>query len=156
HGANRLASNSLLEAVVYAARIAEDIADLSPASRKRASDMAHASVRTAAPDLAGEQALRRLMSSHVGVVRNRDGLTYALTEIARMERDWCHRPQLRNMATTALLITSAALKREESRGGHYRSDFPQSDPAQAKRTFLTLNDARAIAGFANSSKRAVA
>jgi L-aspartate oxidase len=49
------------------------------------------------------------------------------------------------MATTALLVTAAALRREESRGGHYRSDFPQTDPVLAQRTFLTLADAREIA-----------
>jgi L-aspartate oxidase len=49
------------------------------------------------------------------------------------------------MATAALLVTAAALRREESRGGHYRSDFPKADPAQARRTFITLDDARRIA-----------
>jgi L-aspartate oxidase len=49
------------------------------------------------------------------------------------------------MATAALLVAAAALRREESRGGHYRSDFPKADPAQAKRTFITLEDAREIA-----------
>ena len=158
HGANRLASNSLLEAVVYAARVAEDIAGLSPITRKpaRAAEICRASARAAAPVRAGQRTLRQLMTSHVGVIRDREGLRYALTEIACMERGWSSAPQLRNMATAALLIIAAALRREESRGGHYRSDFPKSDPAQAKRTFLTLDDARAIAGFAVSCERAVA
>jgi L-aspartate oxidase len=43
------------------------------------------------------------------------------------------------------MIATAALRREESRGGHYRSDFPKTDPAQARRTYLTLAEARAIA-----------
>jgi L-aspartate oxidase len=54
-------------------------------------------------------------------------------------------PQTRNMATAALMVTAAALKREESRGGHFRSDFPQTD-LPARRTFITLDEARAIAG----------
>jgi len=54
-------------------------------------------------------------------------------------------PRLRNMATAALLITAAALRRAESRGGHYRADYPQTDPKQAQRTFVTLDEARAIA-----------
>jgi L-aspartate oxidase len=54
-------------------------------------------------------------------------------------------PQLRNMATAALLIAAAALRREESRGGHYRADFPEADARQAQRTFLTLGEARRIA-----------
>jgi L-aspartate oxidase len=85
------------------------------------------------------------MSSRVGVIRDRDGMRHALTEIAAIERKWSHVPQLRNMATAALLVTAAALQREESRGGHYRSDFPKTDPKQAKRTFLTLDGARRIA-----------
>jgi L-aspartate oxidase len=62
-----------------------------------------------------------------------------------MERAWAHVPQLRNMATAALLIAAAALQRTESRGGHYRSDCPNSDPQQARRTFITLDQARAVA-----------
>ena len=156
HGANRLASNSLLEAVVYAARIAEDIAASSPVARRawHASEVTGPPVRTAAPGL--EQGLRRLMSDHVGVVRTRDGLTHALGEIARMERVWSRMPQLRNMATAALLVAAAALQREESRGGHYRSDYPNPDPTQAKRTFLTLGDARVIAEKISPAERAVA
>jgi L-aspartate oxidase len=107
-------------------------------------------------DPAREQALRRLMSSRVGVIRDRDGLAHALTEIARMEREWARIPQLGNMATAALLVTAAALRREESRGGHYRSDCPDTDPGQAKRTFLTLDDARAIAASVTLAQRAVA
>ena len=72
-------------------------------------------------------------------------MRHALTEIAGIEREWSHVPQLRNMATAALLITAGAMQREERRGGHYRSDFPKTDPKQAKRTFLTLDDARRIA-----------
>jgi L-aspartate oxidase len=92
-----------------------------------------------------EQALRKLMSAHVGVVRTGDGLKRALRKIADLEREAAHLPQLRNMATAALLITAAALRRTESRGGHYRSDCPDTDPRQATRTFITLDEARGIA-----------
>ena len=54
-----------------------------------------------------------------------DGLKHALAEIARIERDNARVPQLRNMATAALLVTAAALRRTESRGGHFRSDVPE-------------------------------
>ena len=91
-----------------------------------------------------EQALRNLMSAHVGVVRNGDGLTTrAAPRSPHIERECAHLPQLRNMATAALLIAAAALRRSESRGGHYRSDCPETDPRQAKRTFITLDQARA-------------
>jgi L-aspartate oxidase len=156
HGANRLASNSLLEAVVYAARIAEDIGQLPPQKPMRFVEAPRGTTPAATSDPVREQALRRLMSSHVGVIRDRDGMRRALTEIAGVERTWSRIPQLRNMATAALLITAAALQREESRGGHYRSDYPNVDSAQAKRTFLTLDDARAIAASVTPPRRAVA
>ena len=147
HGANRLASNSLLEAVVYAARIADDIAGLLPVSRTLAwpDTVSRGSEQAPVAEPARERALRQLMSQHVGVIRNSDGLTHALAEIARMERECARMPGLRNMATAALLITAAALRRQESRGGHYRSDFPKADPAQAVRTFITLDEARRVA-----------
>jgi L-aspartate oxidase len=72
-------------------------------------------------------------------------LKHALRKLADLERDAAHLPQLRNMATAALMITAAALRRTESRGGHYRSDCPKTDPRQATRTFITLRDARGIA-----------
>jgi L-aspartate oxidase len=157
HGANRLASNSLLEAVVYAARIAEDIGRLRPPPKPvRAIEVPLGTTPVATSDPAREQVLRRLMSSRVGVIRDRDGLSHALTEIARIERECARVPQLHNMTTAALLVTAAALRREESRGGHYRSDYPNADPAQQKRTFLTLDDARAIAASVTPGRRAVA
>jgi L-aspartate oxidase len=148
HGANRLASNSLLEAAVYAARIAADIGGLSPAPRAAAPAVSQTSLQRVS-DPASERRLRQIMSAHVGVIRDRAGLCTALAEIARAERD-CDAPQTRNMATAALIVTAAALRREESRGGHYRSDFPNADPKQATRTFLTLDDARRIAGQAHA------
>jgi L-aspartate oxidase len=144
HGANRLASNSLLEAAVYAARIAEDIGGLTLSDTTR-SNLMPLGAENVVNDAVREQTLRNLMSAHVGVVRSGDGMKYALRRIADLERDAVRLPQLRNMATAALLITAAALRRTESRGGHYRSDFPGTDPAQAKRTFITLNEARGLA-----------
>jgi L-aspartate oxidase len=152
HGANRLASNSLLEAVVYAARIANDIGQL-PASRQVLATVGDAT--DTATDPARERALRQLMSSHVGVIRDRTDLKHALSEIARIERASRHLPQTRNMATAALMVTAAALKREESRGGHFRSDFPKAD-VHACRTFLTLDEARRIADHVATDELVVA
>ena len=148
HGANRLASNSLLEAAVYAARIAEDIGGLTLTDTTR-SVLTPLGTEKVVSDAARERALRNLMSAHVGVVRTGDGLKHALRRIADLEREAVRMPQLRNMATAALMITAAALRREESRGGHYRSDFPSTDPAQAKRTFITLDKARGAADSPN-------
>jgi L-aspartate oxidase len=143
HGANRLASNSLLEAAVYAARITEDIGGLAP-SPPAQGDAAAAPHSVEPVDPARARALRNLMTAHVGVIRDGAGLKHALTEIARLERASARSPALRNMATAALMVTAAALMREESRGGHYRADFPKTD-AVARRTFLTLDEARRIA-----------
>ena len=157
HGANRLASNSLLEAVVYAARIAEDIAGLVPArtapARTTAPDAAPAaSTEVVLPSPAAhDDALRKLMAAHVGVIRNEAGLAHALAEIARIERE-AAAPALRHMATAALLIAAAAWRRRESRGAHERADYPGTDPVQAKRTFITLADARAIADQASAHR----
>jgi L-aspartate oxidase len=141
HGANRLASNSLLEAVVFGARIAQDIGgmELKAAAVLPAVKEVTAS---AAPVRDGE--LRKIMSAHVGVIRDAEGLSRALEKITRIERQAAS-PGLCNMATAALLVTAAAWRRGESRGAHYRSDHPHPEPAQAKRSFLTLDEARAIA-----------
>jgi len=61
---------------------------------------------------------------------------------------------LLNMLTTAKLITAAAYIREESRGGHYRSDFPETDPHWQRRTYLTLAEAQAIAVRASARQGA--
>jgi L-aspartate oxidase len=151
HGANRLASNSLLEAAVYAARIADDIKAL-PASNEPVAAAICVDIAEPPTDLDLESALRTLMSANVGVVRDGDGLKAALRDIVRIERIAAPMPQLRNMATAALMVTAAALRREESRGGHYRADFPDTDPKQATRTYLTLDDARRIAAQAEASE----
>ncbi|MBU3730285.1 MAG: L-aspartate oxidase [Beijerinckiaceae bacterium] len=141
HGANRLASNSLLEAVVFASRIAQALK--------------HSATDSIAPDkLTPDQrndpppalinALRQTMSEHVGVIRDGAGLQTALRDLAAFRRD-TDDPAVHAMLDSALLITAAAFNRRESRGGHWRSDYPHASDAYAHRTFLTLNDAKAIA-----------
>jgi L-aspartate oxidase len=85
-----------------------------------------------------------MMASHVGVVRNGDHLMDAVQAFAAIERDTGN-IALRNMATTALIVAASAWSRRESRGAHYRSDYPAEDPAQRKRTMTTLAEARKIA-----------
>ena len=93
------------------------------------------------------------MTAHVGVIRTEAGLARALRELARIERQGAS-PALRNMAVAALAITAAAWRRRESRGGHYRSDHPETDAAQARRSFLTLDQARAVAREATEGQHA--
>ena len=146
HGANRLASNSLLEGLVFgaraasamqqspiAARLKPDRHEASLASPSRV-DQASASQSDAAMTTA---AVRELMWRSAGLFRTRQGLEEAvrrlerayLAEQARKRQtppdgeSWRHF----NLVTVAKLIASAALRREESRGAHFREDFPARD-----------------------------
>jgi L-aspartate oxidase len=134
HGANRLASNSLLETVVFAKRVVQRTLD-SPNTPAPAAPDARP-LASAAPTEAprpGRTALQTLMWEKVGIVR--DGPT--LGEAARLLSAWdaalpapCDRPshELANLILLGRLATEAALQREESRGAHYRRDFPDPRP----------------------------
>jgi len=138
HGANRLASNSLLEGLVFGARVADDVRGHLAAGAMRG--LPPAPERFASP--APPHVLRGAMSRDVALERNEDGLRHALGVIARLETTSAE-PALLNMTAAAKLVTAAALARTESRGGHWRSDHPQT--ADATRTFMTLADAERIA-----------
>lgn len=143
HGANRLASNSLLEAAVYAARIAEDIAGRELPSLAPPAEDSSTPYDGTTPASA-ETNLRAMMSSHVGVIRDGARLAEAVRSFAAIERS-TRNARLRNMATSALLAAASAWARRESRGGHYRSDHSSEDPALARRTMTTLAAAHEIA-----------
>jgi L-aspartate oxidase len=135
HGANRLASNSLLEALVYGARVGEDL------SRTRllrprpvtAEDATRWRPPTGPVWLADDPAqaeraegLRRVMWRDVGLERSHAGLRHAASAIAALTADSPCRGELANMLEAARLLTRAALLREESRGAHLRIDHPHS------------------------------
>lgn len=139
HGANRLASNSLLEALVFGARAAEDIAANVAAKPGRGTPPAPQRFASPAPP----HVLRDAMTRLVGVERDENGLREALAIINQVERVGGAEPALLNMTATAKLVTAAALARHESRGGHFRTDYPKTDPA-GQRTFMRLSDVEGL------------
>jgi L-aspartate oxidase len=131
HGANRLASNSLLEATVFGQRAGEAVRAAAAAPVEATAAFAASDPGPAPGDLSelvGE--LRRTMWEGVGVVRDGPGLTAALECLeglaGRLEPG---ASEARNMVDAGRLIARAALARTESRGAHYRSDYPEPDPA---------------------------
>lgn len=146
HGANRLASNSLLEAVVFAGRIAENIQGLLPMPKLEdwSGSVGESDDLVTVEDSPELKRLRAVMSEHVGVIRDREGLRTAIREIVALERKNA-RVRFSNIATTAKMIAVGAYLREESRGGHYRSDFTATEAAWQHRTFLTLDKVSEIA-----------
>ena len=102
------------------------------------------SQRNGAMPALSERSLRAMMASHVGVIRDREHLAEAVRSFAALERD-AGNVALRNMAATALLVASSAWARRESRGAHYRIDYPAEKSALAHRTVTTLAAARTIA-----------
>ena len=137
HGANRLASNSLLEGLVFGEHVARQLLHPGPAAppapgRVVEVPLTEGAGRRDEPGLVEE--IRRLLWDDVGIVRTADGLKSALRDLERIARiAEPGRPAdlagpLANAALTASLIARAALVRTESRGAHYRSDFPRRRP----------------------------
>ncbi|WP_421724490.1 L-aspartate oxidase [Bauldia sp.] len=150
HGANRLASNSLLEAVVFAARVADDVAEHDPVPETMRPAVVPGG-EAGPPDGDAVRTLREAMAHHVAVVRDRDGLIAALATIATLEAD-NDSARFANMLVAARMIATAALAREESRGGHERADFPEPIEAWRRRSFLTLTDAEAVPGVPGAGR----
>jgi len=156
HGANRLASNSLLEAAVFGARAAADIAALDRNGRCTATVDVKRITRAGegrAPDHTSAVArLRRTMTEQVGVIRNAAGLSEAIATLTQIEREAGDDRVLANMALAARFIAGSALLREESRGAHARSDFPAASPGWAERSFLSLSDLDRLAAFSTTAR----
>jgi L-aspartate oxidase len=134
HGANRLASNSLLEAIATAQAAAATILARS-ANTSAARPVISAKAGTSPtvqphhePHLAQ---IRKLCSDHLGILRTKSGLAAAITQLAPLT-------QSSNAALIAHFIATAALARTESRGAHFRTDFPQPDQSQATSQTLVL------------------
>jgi L-aspartate oxidase len=156
HGANRLASNSLLEGLVFGRRAAIRAADeLGESGGPWPSIPDWNPGAALAPDEGVVVAhnwdeVRRLMWNYVGIVRTQKWLERARTRLALLRgeiRDyyWQYRltpdlVELRNLADVATLIVECARRRKESRGLHYVLDFPEKDDRQLRDTVLSLSD----------------
>lgn len=141
HGANRLGSNSLLEALVSASQVAKDVdASLSVnIARFKPAEMPGIFQPLRVSDSGAMRTLRNAMYEHVGVIRNAIGLSSALALFQGLLNEAQeHDGELRNALMVAKLVASAAGDRHESRGSHYRSDYPRTDEAYAQRSFTTL------------------
>ena len=137
HGANRLASNSLLEAVVFSKRIVKRTVKETEAPRtSHGKEVRHSLGQRRVPEIVSAPSLFALQQLHwdkVGIIRNKESLTQAADILAAWQKSLpqpADRPsyELINLILTGRLVTEAALLREESRGAHFRSDFPYRLP----------------------------
>lgn len=125
HGANRLASNSLLEGLVFGARIAFDIA----LSLKRDLEINNDQRTPFLIDTQARQEIQEIMTQGVGVLRSKESLEKALQELDRISKKTTTDAGIDSWETTNLFLLAkaivlSALMREESRGSHHREDFP--------------------------------
>jgi L-aspartate oxidase len=136
HGANRLASNSLLEGLVFARRIAahvEDSIEARPGTRSRHRSYSRRAGRPRVHEDLMRGNLREIMLDSVGMVRSerslREAQEFLIQNMDVLDTEYLDVDgmELRNMYTLACLINTAALRREESRGCHRRRDFPDVD-----------------------------
>jgi len=180
HGANRLASNSLLESIVFSKRIAQRTEMIASSSHPQQSPSAHCEKKGQSykePPVKGESKhisislpeihppvrrslqerkplpsvpslnlpnLQSLMWDKVGIIRDGEGLSEAADILATWQRQLPHpsdRPtyELNNLVLCARLMTEAALLREESRGAHFRTDFPHRSPQWQRHIIFKQN-----------------
>jgi L-aspartate oxidase len=149
HGANRLASNSLLEGLVYGARAARTMhQDVKLSARNsKPAKASHAQVPPAAAQSADEivRQIQNIMWHDVGIVRSRESLQRAISGLEtlkpRLPEGTCRRCcEAANIWQTGLLIAKSALARLESRGAHYRFDYPMHDDAKFKKHSIIAGD----------------
>jgi len=140
HGANRLASNSLLESLVFAWRAANLLVEQNtplhvnwPGNEDAgAVQLDLTSARTAAAPLPSRSELQELMWESAGIIRDADGLQAAQAKLAAwsVQPETMHDRETANLLLLAQAVVASALEREESRGAHARSDYPASEDTQ--------------------------
>ena len=145
HGANRLASNSLLEGLVFARRIGADLAAELPPAR----DPAPESRPAALVDPDGRPALQQAMTRGAGVLRDAGGLAETEQRIEALAARTTEKPgteawEVTNLATVAAALLAAAQRRAETRGCHWREDYPDADDAWLGHLVSTLHGSDGI------------
>ena len=153
HGANRLASNSLLEGLVFGKRISQEVDEVINETGGK-EKFVRPSIKSEEPDrivrpnikfnrAQAKEDIRTIMTENVGIIRDRKGLSEARAKIAKYEKivenmlnDSIEDVELQNTVLLAKLITESAIEREESRGAHYRTDFPETDDEEWKRNII--------------------
>jgi L-aspartate oxidase len=133
HGANRLASNSLLEGVVFGSRAGRAMREAPPARPPCPSPPANTGVTGVSAGM-----IRRIAWEYCGIVRSAEGLARACAQLEALADPLTPAsPEERSMAQVALLIARCARARKESRGAHFRSDYPQKDEAFEKHSVVS-------------------
>jgi L-aspartate oxidase len=143
HGANRLASNSLLEGLVFGARSGQAMMQDAPVAKRSSASLsgkrapqpdspdAEKHAHPAHPEAPLRTQIRDLMWRHVGILRNGKELKAALAQLEALQipesASTREEYELKNMLSLAKVVTRSAIAREESRGSHYRADFPYRD-----------------------------
>ncbi|GAH71054.1 unnamed protein product, partial [marine sediment metagenome] len=145
HGANRLASNSLLEGLVFGNRITQKIKENKSLFSQKIDEEINISYNIPRGNIQGfdpkqiKKELQELMWNKVGIIRNSSDLKKTLQKISewkfvlKSELKTAEDFELANLIILADLITNSALQREESRGAHYREDFPDRDDVNWKK-----------------------
>jgi len=147
HGANRLASNSLLEGLVFGYRISREVAEVLKSEAGKPVDFfvryKTDRVRKQVDRQSIKDDIQNIMTTYVGIVRNKEGLMHAKRKIAEyrelvsdMRNETMLDYEIQNMLLLASLVIDSAIEREESRGAHYRSDFPETDDINWKRNIV--------------------
>jgi L-aspartate oxidase len=143
HGANRLASNSLLEAVVMARAVATDVAGARSSRARREPQVPVSKPAFVPPRVPAF--ICRLMSENVGVQRDHASLRKAMQKLAPIAFG---SGAAADPAFVGFMIAASAFRRQESRGAHWRTDLPRRSPNLARRATLTLDEARRMLGEA--------
>ncbi len=145
HGANRLASNSLLEGLVFGARAGKAMIQDSSKFKARSSKLKDENPKSKIQNPKSEgistavrKRVKRVMWERVGILRDKEGLKRALREFEQISEANLGTSS-RNFVSVAILVTKAALWREESRGGHFRTDFPEREESWRVHSIQKLN-----------------